>query len=74
MQIVVEVQNEKVGDKVIWFLNQIKGVKVYEKKREKLDEENIDYWTEEELKDFGKITYGLSSNDFGDENEDYSKW
>ena len=38
------------------------------------ENEDIDYWNEEELKNFGKYSVGLSSNDFDDEDEDYSKW
>jgi len=39
-------------------------------------EENFewDYWTEDEIKNFGKHSFGLSSNDFEDDDEDYSKW
>jgi hypothetical protein len=33
-----------------------------------------DYWKDEEIKNFGKHSYGLSSNDFEDDEEDYSKW
>lgn len=38
--------------------------------------ENVawDYWNEEELDRFGKYSFGLSSNDFGDNEEDYSSW
>jgi len=31
------------------------------------------YWNDTELDNFGKISIGLSNNDFDDE-EDYSKW
>jgi len=36
--------------------------------------EEWDYWSEEEIKNFGKYSVGLSSNDFEDDDEDYSKW
>jgi hypothetical protein len=32
------------------------------------------YWNEIEIENFGKHSLGLSSNDFDDDNEDYSKW
>ncbi len=41
-----------------------------------IEEESINqkwtYWKEEELENFGKISIGLSKNDYDD--EDYSKW
>ena len=86
MQIVIDVKNENVLEKVLWLLRQIKGVEIYEELDESIKtikaEENLplekcekwEYWNEEELKNFGKLTYGLSSNDFNDANEDYSKW
>ena len=64
MEIVIDVKSENAINKVLSLLNEIDGVEI----------KKWDYWKEEELKNFGKITYGLSSNDFGDENEDYSKW
>ena len=35
-------------------------------------DEKWDYWSDEELDNFGKTTMGLSRNDYDD--EDYSKW
>jgi len=37
-------------------------------------DEEWDYWSEDEIKNFGKYSAGLSSNDFEDDDEDYSKW
>lgn len=37
-------------------------------------ERDWDYWSDDEIKEFGKHTIGLASNDFDDEHEDYSKW
>ena len=37
-------------------------------------EEEYEFWSDEELDNIGKITYGLMSDDFNDDNEDYSKW
>ena len=46
-------------------------------RRKKIEEdsksENWTYWSDDELDNFGKISIGLSSNDYDDE-EDYSKW
>jgi len=69
VQIVIDVKNQEIADKIIWFLKQIKGINFRFQK-----EKQWDYWNEKEIQNFGKITYGLSSNDFDDENEDYSKW
>lgn len=70
---------DSVFDKVIYFLqnlpkNEVRIVEdkmIADNERDGLD---WDYWSEEELKNFGKYTIALSSNDFGDDNEDYSKW
>ena len=32
------------------------------------------FWSDNELDNFGKIAIGLSKNDFNDEDEDYSQW
>ena len=75
MQIVIDVKNQEIADKIIWFLKQIKGISF--KKNDFFnakEEEKWDYWNEKEIQNFGKVTYGLSSNDFDDEYEDYSKW
>jgi len=37
-------------------------------------EEEYEFWGDEELDNIGKIAYGLMSDDFNDDNEDYSKW
>ena len=73
MQIVIDVKNQEIADKIIWFLKQIKGIN-FKKSNFSQKEKKWDYWSEKEIQNFGKITYGLSSNDFDDENEDYSKW
>ena len=43
-----------------------------------IEEESInqkwEYWKDEELDNFGKISVGLSKHDYGDADEDYSKW
>jgi len=70
---------DSVFDKVIYFLQNLpkSEVRIVEDKivtdteRDSLD---WDYWSEDELKNFGKYAIGLSSNDFDDNNEDYSKW
>lgn len=70
---------DSVFDKVIYFLqnlpkNEVRIVEdklIADNERDGLD---WNYWSEEELKNFGKYTMALSSNDFGDDNEDYSKW
>jgi hypothetical protein len=43
------------------------------KKSEKIKEDDYEFWTNEEIENFGKYSLGLSSNDFEDD-EDYSKW
>jgi len=68
VQIVIDVKNEETADKIIWFLKQIKGIRFHRKNQK------WKYWSEKELRNFGKIAYSLSSNDFDDEDEDYSKW
>lgn len=40
----------------------------------KEDSYNWGYWSEEEIGSFGKHSFGLSSNDFQDDSEEYSKW
>jgi len=66
---------DNVFDKIIYFLKNLPKdeVEIIEDKVVK-ENEDIDYWSEEELKNFGKYSVGLSSNDFDDEDEDYSKW
>jgi len=32
------------------------------------------YWNDNEIDNFGKISLGLSKNNFDDEDEDYSQW
>jgi len=43
-----------------------------------IEEESInqkwEYWKDEELDNFGKISGCLSKHDYGDADEDYSKW
>ena len=36
--------------------------------------EEWDFWSDNEIDNFGKIAIGLSKNNFDDEDEDYSKW
>ena len=33
-----------------------------------------EYWNDNEIENFSKISLGLSNNNFDDEEEDYSKW
>ena len=33
-----------------------------------------DFWSDNEIDNFGKIAIGLSKNEFNDEDEDYSQW
>ena len=42
----------------------------------KINSSNDDwnFWSDNELDNFGKIAIGLSKNDFNDEDEDYSQW
>jgi len=42
----------------------------------KINSSNDDwnFWSDNELDNFGKIAIGLSKNDFDDEDEDYSQW
>ncbi len=37
-------------------------------------DEEWSFWSDKELDNFGKIAIGLSSNDFDDEDEEYSEW
>jgi len=66
---------DSVFDKVIYFLQNLpkNDVEIVENKIIAKDEE-WDYWSEEEIAIFGKYSIGLSSNDFEDDDEDYSKW
>jgi prevent-host-death family protein len=36
--------------------------------------EDWDYWSDNEIDNFGKISIGLSNHDYDDEDEDYSQW
>ena len=38
------------------------------------NKENYEFWSDKEIDNIGKIAYGLSSNDFEDDDEDYNKW
>jgi prevent-host-death family protein len=44
----------------------------YKKIQNTQDEWN--FWSDNELDNFGKIAIGLSKNNFDDEDEDYSRW
>ena len=44
------------------------------KKSETIKEDDYKFWSDEEIENFGKYSFGLSSNDFEDDDEDYSKW
>ncbi len=39
-----------------------------------LEEIEWEYWNDEEIENFGMYAFGLSSNDYDDEDEDYTQW
>ena len=70
---------DSVFDKVIYFLQNLpkNEVSIVETKIIEdiiVKNEDWDYWSEEEISNFGKYSIGLSSNDFDDDYEDYSTW
>ena len=48
--------------------NRLKGIEEESKNRSWI------YWKDDELNHFGWIAIGLSRNDYGDADEDYSTW
>ncbi len=48
--------------------NRLKGIEEESKNRSWI------YWKDDELNHFGRIAIGLSRNDYGDADEDYSTW
>ena len=63
-----------VLDKVMYLLKNLSDIEIIEssEKSKGQDDEKWAYWRDEELDNFGKISIGLSKNDY--DNEDYSKW
>ncbi|RLA07941.1 MAG: hypothetical protein DRQ51_04190 [Gammaproteobacteria bacterium] len=71
--------NDSVFDKIINLLKNFStnDVMIVENKTSKKSpdgSQNWQYWSDNELDNFANNTIGLSSNDFDDDDEDYSKW
>jgi len=64
----------KKEKEVLGFLKQLQeilGKDVIEIFLEEMDE---DLWTEDEIKEIGKLAFHPKNFDFGDQDEDYSQW
>jgi hypothetical protein len=66
--------NDKVIDKILYLLQNLKDVKIVTPTTtpDTKEDEAWSYWKEEELDNFGKIAIGLTRHDYDD--EDYSQW
>ena len=71
--IIINVQDSML-DKIVHILKNISEIETIEKieKQTTTSDNRWEYWKEEELDNFGKISIGLSKHDYDD--EDYSKW
>ncbi len=74
MQTITINVEDNVLDKVMYLLKNLSDIEIVEslKKENIQTDERWLYWRDDELDNFGKISIGLSKNDYDD--EDYSKW
>lgn len=58
----------------MYLLKNLSDIEIVDSSKRTKDQndEKWAYWRDEELDNFGKISIGLSKNDY--DNEDYSKW
>ena len=76
MQTIIINVKDGVLDKIMYLLKNLSDIEIVEslKKENVQSDERWIYWRDEELDNFGKIAIGLSTNDYDDYDEDYSKW